>query len=61
LREAGADVARTLERPDFGGGYLSRDGARDLVARLERGERGIDFAVWRCLCLDLWLQELYGA
>jgi asparagine synthase (glutamine-hydrolysing) len=61
LREAGADIARTLERPDFGGGYLSRDGARHLVARLERGERGIDFALWRCLCLDLWLQELYGA
>jgi hypothetical protein len=34
---------------------------RDLFGRLERGERGVDFALWRCLCLDLWLQELYGA
>ena len=61
LREAGAEVARTVERPDFGGGYLSRDAVRRLIARLERGERGVDFALWRCLCLDLWLQELYGA
>jgi asparagine synthase (glutamine-hydrolysing) len=61
LREARADIARTIERPDFGGGYLSRDGTRRLVGRLERGERGIDFALWRCLCLDLWLQELYDA
>src|SRR6266511_2570320 len=61
LREARADVMRAVERRDFGGGYLNREGVRGLVSRLERGERGIDFALWRCLCLDLWLQELYGA
>jgi asparagine synthase (glutamine-hydrolysing) len=61
LREARADIARTLERPGFGGGYLRRDGVRDLVDRLERGQRGVDFALWRCVCLDLWLEELYGA
>ena len=61
LREAGPEVARALERPGFGGGYVGREAARRLLGSVERGRPGADFALWRCICLDLWLQELHGA
>jgi asparagine synthase (glutamine-hydrolysing) len=58
LREAAPEISRRLERRDFGGGYVSRDGVRRLVCALERGRPGVDYALWRCICLDLWLEEL---
>jgi asparagine synthase (glutamine-hydrolysing) len=57
LRESVADIDAQVARPGFGGGYLDANAVRLLVDRQRHGN-GDDFAVWRCLCLDLWLQEL---
>jgi asparagine synthase (glutamine-hydrolysing) len=61
LRQDAGAVDTQLGRRGFGGGFLRVDRVRTLAERHRRGAAGLDFALWRCLCLDLWLQELIEA
>ncbi len=61
LRADAAAIDAQLARPGFGGGYLDRRAAQKLVEQQRRNGLGVDFATWRCLCLDLWLEEVVEA
>jgi asparagine synthase (glutamine-hydrolysing) len=59
LREARTEIHALIGTAGFGGGFVQNARVRDLLDAVERGRPGADYALWRCVCLDLWLRETY--